>query len=552
MHLESFSEVKKITENLVSVPSVVCAPGQETNCAHVIFDYFNKLPYFNKYPHHTYVFQTEDDNVVRHSTMAYVKGNAESNETVVLMGHIDTVDVEDFGPDSTIAFDSKRVIDYLSNIEGISEEVKQDIESDEYMFGRGCLDMKSGVASHMFVIKHFSEHPEQLNGNVIFIAHCDEEDMSHGILTGLKELGKLKEKENFEYVAAINADYTTPYYKGDQNRYVHYGAVGKLLPSFYIIGREAHVGNPYAGLDPNLIAAKLTENIDLNVELCDEALGEMTVPPVSLRQADLKTVYTVQTADTAYCYYNFFTHKMSPKDVMKKIKEVAIQTFDEICEKVNLSYREYCKKNNFTYSELPWKSRVMSYEEFYEELKEIHGNKFVEEMEKFSLALNRNEPGIDLRVFSMKVIAEAWKWAVDKSPAIIIYFSSSYCPRVEVIGRDEREKRLIEAIRKAVKDEQPYCSNTIVERYFFPYISDASFMAVCDDDESLLSLEKNMPAWGIKYRHKIEDIKRINIPVANIGTYGKDGHMYTERVEKKYTFENLPNLIYKAVINILE
>ncbi len=38
--------------------------------------------------------------------------------------------------------------------------------------------MKSGVAGHMYLIKYFSEHPEELDGNIIAIAECDEEDNS--------------------------------------------------------------------------------------------------------------------------------------------------------------------------------------------------------------------------------------------------------------------------------------------------------------------------------------------------------------------------------------
>lgn len=554
MKFDSFEEVKEITRKLVSISSIVGKPTQETACAKEICKYYASLEYFKKNSKQVYMIKTIDDIVERHSTIAYIKGtkNPTNNKTIILMGHIDTVDIGDFGPEPEIAFNSNKIIEYLRGLTNLNATLKTDIESGEYMFGRGSLDMKSGVACQMYVMKYFSIHPEELSGNIIAIAHCDEEDMSHGILSGLKEFEKLKEKENFEYIASINSDYCTPYYEGDENRYVYYGAVGKLLPSFYVVGRESHVGQPYGGLDPNLIVAEITKRMDLNVDLCDEALGETTMPPISLRQMDLKDVYTVQTSNTAYCYYNFFTHGMSPKDVIYRVKEIAVDAFDSVINNVNMSYEAYCNKTGFNYIPKQWETRVFTYEEFYNELAQTWGEKFKKHMESFSHNLNQNQPEMDLRVFSKCVIEEAWKWSEDKNPVIILYFSSSYCPRVEVTGKDTKEQNLIKAVEKAVEKEGSYCNNNIVTKYFFPYISDASFMAVCDDEESLYSLEKNMPAWGEKYTHKINDIRQLNVPVANIGSHGNDGHMYTERVHEKYTFNNVAHMIYNTVLELQE
>ncbi len=553
MYLDSFQEVKDITKTLVSIPSIVGKDNQETNCAKKIYDYYTSLDYFKKNPKQVYLLKTDDDTIYRHSTVAYIKGTGKkaSNKTIILMGHIDTVDVDDFTPDNSLAFNPDKAIEHLKTIDSLDDQIKKDIDSGDYMFGRGCLDMKSGVACQMYIMKHFSMHPEELNGNIVAIAHCDEEDMSHGILTGLKDFQRLKDVENFDYIGAINSDYTTPYYEGDENRYIYYGAVGKLLPSFYIVGRETHVGQPYGGLDPNLIASELTRSMDLNVDLCDKALGEITQPPISLRQMDLKDVYTVQTANTAYCYYNYFTHQESPKDELFKVKDVAVKSFDNVIKNLNESYEKYCDMTGSVYTDLGWRTRVYTYEEFYNELLSIHGETFKNHMMNFTHELNSNEPNIDLRVFSMKVIEEAWKWSKDKSPCIIIYFSSSYCPRVEVTGKNNNETALIDAVENAVKKERNYCKNPIVTKYFFPYISDASFMMVCDDDDSLYSLERNMPAWGEKYTHKVNDIRKINVPVVNIGSYGKDGHKYSERVHEGYTFQNVTNMIFNTIRELI-
>ena len=154
MHFDAFDEVKKITRGLVSVPSIVGREGQETACAEKVYEYYSALEYFQKRPQQLYLLKTEEDNVQRHSTIAYVKGskNAGGHKTVILMGHIDTVDVADYIPDASAAFDSEKAVRQLGGLDDLPPAVRRDLESGEYMFGRGCLDMKSGVACQMYIV----------------------------------------------------------------------------------------------------------------------------------------------------------------------------------------------------------------------------------------------------------------------------------------------------------------------------------------------------------------------------------------------------------------
>ena len=87
---------------------------------------------------------------------------------------------------------------------------------------------------------------------------------------------------------------------------------------------------------------------------------------------------------------------------------------------------------------------------------------------------------------------------------------------------------------------------------FYPYISDSSFMAVCDDLLSIQAVGDNMPAWGAKYTHDVDKIMEINVPVVNIGTFGRDGHMLTERVDMYHTFQNVPNITYETIVDLLK
>lgn len=113
------------------------------------------------------------------------------------------------------------------------------------------------------------------------------------------------------------------------------------------------------------------------------------------------------------------------------------------------------------------------------------------------------------------------------------------------------ERNLIQAVDSSIQKLQETNDKRIVTKYFYPYISDSSFMTISDDLRELVSLEKNMPAWGVKYTYPIDKILKVNVPVVNIGTFGKDGHKITERVHMKYTFETIPNITLNSIINLL-
>ncbi len=49
----------------------------------------------------------------------------------------------------------------------------------------------------------------------------------------------------------------------------------------------------------------------------------------------------------------------------------------------------------------------------------------------------------------------------------------------------------------------------------------------------------------------MEAVMEVDVPVVNIGTYGKDGHKMTERVHMKHTFEIVPNITYNTIKRLL-
>ena len=152
-------------------------------------------------------------------------------------------------------------------------------------------------------------------------------------------------------------------YAGDTTRYVYTGAVGKLLPMFYIIGRETHVAQCFEGFSPDLIAAELTRIIDRNPDFCDGYNGEYTLPPTVLKMQDLKPHYNVQTPRTAAVYFNYFVHNRQLTEIMAQLKNTARTALNNVMQSADERYRTYCEISGNRYSSLSEKTQIIDYRE---------------------------------------------------------------------------------------------------------------------------------------------------------------------------------------------
>lgn len=547
-----YHEMEKLTVDLVSVSSVNKAVGEEKAIAEKIHAYYENLDYFQANPSKLFYQKTKEDILERFSVISFLKGTkgGGSNKTVILLSHIDTVGTEDFGDFSDFATRPSELPLILKKHFPISEEVIKDIDSEDYLFGRGALDMKSGLAGHMLLVKFFSENPELISGNIVAIHACDEEDSSKGVISCLDVLMDLKQKEGLEYVACINADYTTNRSPDDKNYYVYFGSIGKYLPTCSVFGKEAHVGQPFAAFDPNLLTAVITKNMSLNTELSDFAQGELTVPPISLKQTDLKIGYTVQTAIASQAYYNVFSHGKDSRKVLSEFLSVVNESYDEVLDLLDKRYEEYCKKANINYSVLPWNKNIVTWEELYKEIASSDPE-FKKELNAFKRQLHEREPEMDMREFSHHVVQFAWRRKRENDSGVVVYFGSILNSPIETNSETKLGEKLMTSVRDAIEKTDRSLSKRIKERYFYPYISDSSFMAVSGDTDSHSTYINNLPSWGEKYIHPFDKIQEINVPVVNIGPHGKDGHMLTERLEKKYSFETVPNITANVIRNIL-
>ncbi|HZK10206.1 MAG TPA: M20/M25/M40 family metallo-hydrolase [Clostridia bacterium] len=542
-------DIEDFAIELTKVRSIV-GTKEELKATKKVMDQCKKMEYFKKHPEDLFYVDAIDDPLERNSVVALVRGKkGNSKKTVVLIGHTDTVGVSEYGHHiEAYATNPHKLAQKLSEVT-IPEDAKIDLESGEYLFARGIFDMKTGVSTLVHILEELSEDVENLQGNVIFAGVCDEEGGSAGMLSLVPRLVDMMEEEGFDYRALIDTDYSAPRFEGDKSRYIYVGTVGKIMPSFFIVGSESHAGDPYQGLDPNQISSAIVEEMNLSMDYADQAEGEVTVPPVTLRQRDLKREYSVQTAKTAYLYFNFSTHSASPDQIMEKVKKGTKKAFKKVIDSLNSEFKVYSERSGFAYYKLPWKERVLSYSELYRLVKAQSGEEVDQRLKALEEKLLKEE-GVDDREYSLRMVELVHSMWKDKNPLVVVFYSPPYYPHIYVKGENKKEKELLQAVAAAQKNLRS--DYDIKMRKFYPYISDLSYGAAPREKKALESLKENMPGFGTKYKLPLEEMQKLDLPVVNIGPFGKDAHKFTERVQRDYSYNVAPGLVKDTILNLLK
>ncbi|HON87825.1 MAG TPA: M20/M25/M40 family metallo-hydrolase, partial [Bacillota bacterium] len=350
--------------DLVRIPSISPSYG-ETRLAQLIYDKLAQIPYFTEHTDDLYFIPIPDDPFDRKNVFAIARAYPETNRTIILTGHMDVVDTKEARALEHIAFDPEEYTRRITELD-LPEEAAKDLESGKYLFGRGVMDMKTGLAIQMSLLSEYSEEPDRLPVNICFLAVADEENNSAGMRAAISHLAKLQEK-GMEFVACINSEGVIPKHPGDRKRYVDVGTIGKIMPFFYCVGRESHVGQYYAGLNANLLASAVSMILEGNPQWAEEWKEEVYPPPASLKQKDLREIYSVTLPARAVTYFNHLTVTSTPLEILNQAKEVAAAAFHMAISHMHESAEKFSSRSNSPVF-VPWETKVLTWHELFEEV----------------------------------------------------------------------------------------------------------------------------------------------------------------------------------------
>lgn len=543
MRAEIYQDALELTKQMVAIPSLNGTPG-ERDIALFVHDWLAQLPYFQANPQHLLVQELRNDPLHRLNVLALVRGTRSSSaDTVIVQGHGDTVDIDDYGPLKDHAFDCDALPEKIRALTD-DPEVLADIDSGEWMFGRGACDMKCGDAILMCLTRAFTQQLHRFDGNLVYMLNPVEENQHYGIMDALDVLLRWREEEGLHYLLSINTDFFSPAYPGDTHKYVHAGAVGKILPCFYLLGKPTHVGHAFEGFSVSLAAAEIVRQMELQADFADEYRGELTLPPLALRCRDLKPSYNVTTPAAALLYFNYFIHSQPMDEVLARLRTVAQTAMDEVVAHTDEQYHRYCQRTGQDYSPIHYPVQVLDYTQLHalalQQRPEV-------DAEIAALVQGELDRDTDRREISRMIVERLCQLCAIQIPTAVIFLAPPYCPRNTMKENVPGEAQLLEDVASLLQQQREILGEDLCLMQFFPVLSDSSYLKIDDDDASIQTLIDAFPGFGQVYDVPFQKIRALDVPAFSFGCYGKDGHKWTERVNLPYTFGKLPHLIWAAL-----
>ncbi|MDW7668140.1 MAG: M20/M25/M40 family metallo-hydrolase [Bacillota bacterium] len=542
-------DIKDILYEYVGINSKTSSKN-ELLAESFLIDYFDSLKYFKENPGNYGSYKIKDDPYSRGIPWALLKG--EGKDTILMIHHYDVVDVEDFGNLKDLAFSPDELEEELKKGKvKISEEAQKDLNSGEYMFGKGATDMKGGGSIQLALLKQYSEM-KNFKGNIIVMGVPDEENLSSGMRSAAYLLKELKEKHDLNYVVTLNSE---PHQrKDDKVGVISLGSVGKIMTFVYVRGWLSHAGKTFEGLNPLGILSEITSRTETNTVFSDFVMGEASPPPTWLYSKDDKENYDVSMPLSAKGSFSILTLDSEIDEVVDKVLKISEDAFDSVIKKNNEYYKEYLENTNRKFTALPWETKVVTVSELILEAKNDYGEEFKKAYKiKLEDIKDKVQKGnINMIEGSFELVDEIFNYISDPAPTVVIGLTPPFYPNVSNIKFEEKNE-LITNIAVDIFDFTKKEFNQKYEKeYFFTGISDLSYVSYENSEVGQGILSKEMPLYGDLYSIPLKEIEENSMPCLNIGPWGKDFHKLTERVLKEDVYERTPKILNFTVSKFLE
>jgi arginine utilization protein RocB len=515
-----------------------------------LMNFFGSIDYFRNNPDFYGTYKIKDDTFDRSVSWGLIKGKG--TDTVVLIHHNDVVSIEDFKTLKPYAYSPKELeIELLKIMEDLQPEARNDLESGDYIFGRGTADMKGGGSIQLALMKRYSQL-ENFCGNVLLISVPDEENLSAGMLSAVLLLKELKEKYELNYLMMINSE---PHQRVNKEVGVlSEGSVGKMMPFFYVRGFLSHVGKVFEGFNPVSLLSEIVRRTELNLELSDFIGEEASPPPTWLYFKERKYHYDVSLPPSVGGCLSILTLNRDPTSMLETIRRICYQAFDEVIMDMNEKYKIFKERMKKPFEPLPWKAKVVTFKELYDEAYADYGDTFKTNYEEVlqTIKLKVESSEISIIESNFFLVEAVYDFINDLSPRIVIGLAPPYYPNVSNLYIKDINTKAKNLSNCIMDYSLKHFNQTYTSEYFFTGISDLSYTSINNSKVISETLQGSMPLFGSLYSIPLQDIEDLSMPCINIGPWGKEFHKLTERVLKEDLFHRTPELLHYAISTLLE
>lgn len=589
-------------KELVAIPSI-SNTKEESLAADYLAKSLAEQDYFRANPGLCGQFPIEGDPLGRTVAYGLVRGNG--RRTVILTGHYDVVDTEEYGEFRKYAYDVEAWKNASGpELEGLLEmltpEAREDFCSGEWLFGRGVNDMKGGLAVGLAVTGWFGGRVLEgrgLEGNILFLSVPDEEAYSAGMRGAVPLFVDLARRYDLDYACLLDLE---PCFDEGGGQQVFIGSVGKMLPAVLVQGAKAHVVEAFKGLNAVGVLARLFLETELAPEFAEVCEGELCPPPTWFNLRDRKEGYDVSVPLRAGGYMSVLGFQKTAETLMERLVELGRKAFSEYLARMEgqrlaleemqgggedgaevagdcgsgiadsaeaagdcgsgLDDRgEHCGSAAYG-AELPGgRPSVVPCETVppysvleYRELADYCVGKYGSEAFADWQREQQREAGEMIRAgrwsypqATLELMDRLLTWSKITAPVMVLSYAPPYYPAYHsdhLPGRAGAGSALFDLLARAAAGY----GVRLEKGNYFCGISDLSY---CGGGEGpgLEGYAANSPMWGGLYSMDSKAMKQFCAPALLFGPVGRDAHQMGERVKAASLLEEVPSVLIKFI-----
>lgn len=540
--------ILEILKTLVAMKSVTCSETEQEP-AKWFADFFREMPYFKEHPELTGLYEIPQDPYGRKIPYALLLGK--KKDTVVFSGHFDVVSTEEYGKAEAWAYEPGQKLEEMLAQMPLDDATRADLESGEWIWGRGVADMKGGLALHAALFEEYAKQAAEgaLEGSILFMPVCDEESYSTGMRKGISIIKEMKEKYDLDYKLLIDPEPTN---EVDGAQVMSLGSVGKVMPAIIVQGKKGHAGHCYEGFSALGIISDIYQRTNGSLQFSDVYEDEATVPPTWANMRDMKKGYDVSIPHRAYGYFTVLTFDSTPESTIDKLRRICTDAFENQVRKLDGEYQEYKKINKAERKEkIYYEPCVMTFGELCDTLREkdkegfetFYVKAYKEAIDKVNSG-ESNFPSVTIDV--MEAVLD---YSDLQQPLVLLGFAPPYYPPVhsdQIKGKEGFGSKAYKFISEL--SEKEFGQKMTYEHYFMG-ISDLSYGAITAPFD-YVKYSANTPLWGNAYNLDFDAIEYCGMPGVIYGPIGKNYHEYKERVNRHSLTEVMPKTT-KALVKFM-
>ncbi|MBS6953169.1 MAG: M20/M25/M40 family metallo-hydrolase [Enterocloster asparagiformis] len=555
---------------LVAIPSI-SNTAQENRAADYLAESLAKQAYFRANPQLCGQFPIAGDPLDRKVVYGLVRGAG--RRTVILTGHYDVVDTEEYGEFEKYAYDVeawKRAEG--PELEGLLEMLtpgaREDFCSGEWLFGRGVNDMKGGLAVGLAVTEWFGDglvSGQGLDGNILFLSVPDEEAYSAGMRGAVPLFVDLAGRYDLDYACLLDLE---PCFDEGGRQQVFIGSVGKLLPAVLVQGAKAHVVEAFKGLNAVGVLAQLFMDTELAPEFAEVCGGELCPPPTWFNLRDRKEGYDVSVPLRAGGYMSVLGFEKTAETLMARLKELGRKAFADYLERMErqrkalgiaaeggnafAGERPGCAGERPGFPEArPGKlapCSVLEYRELADYCAEKYGREAFEEWQNAQWEAVREMIGSGRWSYpqaTLELMDRLLTWSKITAPVMVLAYAPPYYPAYHsdlLAAHPGAGSKIFDRLSRAAAGY----GVKLEKGNYFCGISDLSYCGG-GDGPGLEGYAADSPMWGGLYSMELEAMGQFSVPALLFGPIGRDAHQMGERVKASSLLEEVPAVLRKFI-----